>query len=212
MFCDYKEYLSEPTEADKVIEEMKDKLHNLVKNEAKEIMERYREAGRKLDSLEMEIFSKQKIIKNLKSQILELEKEFECTEGKMPNKYIDSFVRKYTGNFAPGDKVFMIDKSYNRITCGKCKGEKKIKAIINGEEIEINCIECKGCGSISNLVETIKETNIDKVYLKLGFSRDRVNLWSNNCIRVVGREYPVGPKDIFRNYDDAKESLNNIKD
>ena len=42
MFNDYEEYLREPSEVDEIIEEMKDKLHSLITDEAKGVMNEYR--------------------------------------------------------------------------------------------------------------------------------------------------------------------------
>lgn len=208
MFYDYEEYLNEPSEIDRLIEETKDKLHDLIKDEAKGVLAAYVEAKENIKKLNVDILIKKNEISNLQRKIEKLEEEYDHTDKhKMPKKYIDSFVKDYTGNFAPGDKVFIIDRSYKRVTCDKCGGDKKIKAIIDGEKTEITCVKCKGYGSTSNTVKTIKETKIDSVHLKLCFGRDRVNIWNSDCIEVVGREYSVNPKDVFKSYEDAKKSL-----
>ena len=212
MFNDYEEYLREPSEVDGIIEEMKDKLHSLITDEAKGVMNEYRKAKEEANKLDLDISRKRGRINNLNRMIEELEEKYEHTDKyKMPRKYIDSFVRDYTGNFAPGDKVFVIDRSNKRVTCDKCGGEKKLQAIVDGEEIEINCIKCKGYGAISEPTKTIKETKIDSVRLKLSFDRDRVNIWSSDCVEVVGREYSVDPKDIFKTYEEAEKSMKEIK-
>ena len=129
----------------------------------------------------------------------------------MPRKYIDSFVRDTTGYFAPGDKVFIIDETTKSIQCDKCNGEKNIKAIIDDEVNTIQCIKCKGYGVVGETVRTIKETTIDNVHLKLVFKKDRVSLWTRDCVYVRGEEYAVDPKDIFKTYEDAEKSMKEIK-
>ena len=191
---------------------MKDRLHGLIKDEAKGTMGEYRKAKDELSKLDSDISRKRGIINNLNRMIEEIEEEYEHTDKhKMPRKYIDSFVREHTGNFAPGDKVFIIDETTKRIQCDKCNGEKNIKAIIDDEVNTIQCIKCKGYGSVGETVRTIKETTIDNVHLKLVFKKDRVSLWTSDCVEVTGREYAVDPKYIFKSYEDAEKSMKEIK-
>ena len=116
MFNYYEEYLREPSEVDGIIEEMKDKLHSLITDEAKGVMNEYRKAKEETDKLNLDISRKRGMINNLNRMIEELEEEYEHTDKyKMPRKYIDSFVREYTGYFAPGDKVFIIHNKSERV-------------------------------------------------------------------------------------------------
>lgn len=52
MSCDfdYMDYFDEPSEVDKVIEEMKDKLHDLIKDEAKKMMDDYRQMDEEFEN------------------------------------------------------------------------------------------------------------------------------------------------------------------
>lgn len=208
MFYDYEEYLNEPSEADRVIEEMKDKLHNLIKDKAINMMDKYREAEEELDNLKIEILRKKRKIKNLQQQIVELEEEHEhIDKHKMPKKYIDSFVRDVTGYFAPGDKIFITDSRSKRVQCDKCQGEKEIKAIIDGEETVIECVKCKGYGTVTDTTKIIEETTIEDVHLRLCFRKDKVSLWTSDSVFVRGSEYAVNPKDIYKTYEEAEKSL-----
>lgn len=212
MFNDYEEYLREPSEVDGIIEEMKDKLHSLITDEAKDVMNEYRKAKKEIGELDLDISRKRGRINDLNRMIEELEEKYEYIDKyKMPRKYIDSFVREYTGYFAPGDKVFIIDSTTKRIQCDKCNGEKNIKATIDGEVNTIECIKCKGYGTVGKTVRTIRETTIDRVYLKLGFKEDRVSLWTSDSVYVMGVEYAVDPKDIFKTYEEAEKSMKKIK-
>lgn len=212
MFYEYEEYLSEPSEVDKIIEEMKDKLHGLITDEAKDMMEDYRNAKEEICVLNREVSRKKVEVNTLQQKINELEIQYEQIDKyKMPKKYIDSFVRDVTGYFAPGDKVFIIDNKSKRIQCDKCKGEKKVKAIIEGEESTIECPKCRGYGVVSEYSKVIEEKTIDGVHLKLCFEKDRVRIWTSDSVHVRGQEYAVNPNEIYKTYEEAEKSLKEIK-
>lgn len=212
MFYEYEKYLSEPSEVDKIIEEMKDELHELITDEAKEMMETYRKAENELSDLNGQITRKKRDIKNLQEELKELEeKQIKTDKYDMPRKYIDAFVRDITGYFAPGDKVFIIDNKSKRIQCDKCKGEKKVKAIIEGEEITIECPKCRGYGSVLEYSEAIEEKTIDDVHLKLCFKKDRVRVWTSDSVYVRGQEYAIKPNEIYKTYEEAEKSLKEIE-
>lgn len=214
MSCDfdYMDYFDEPSEVDKVIEEMKDRLHDLIKDEAKKMMDDYRQMDEEFIELKNEVTRKKRELERLEKEIEDMETKYEQADIRdIPKKYMDRIVRYYTGNFAPGDKVFIIESRSKRIQCDKCQGKRKIKANIDGEEITIACIKCKGYGAITDTSKIIEERTIDDVYLKLGFRKDRVSLWSSDCVHVRGREYAVDPENIFKSYEEAEKALNNIK-
>lgn len=212
MFYEYEEYLSEPSEVDKIIEETKDKLHGLITDEAKDMMEDYRNAKEEICVLNREVSRKKIEINTLQQKINELETQYERIDKyKMPKKYIDSFVRDVTGYFAPGDKVFIIDNKSKRIQCDKCKGEKKVKAIIEGEENTIECPKCRGYGSVSEYSKVIEEKTIDDVHLTLCFKKDRVRVWTSDSVYVRGQEYAVNPNKIYKTYEEAEKSLKEIE-
>lgn len=209
---DFEDYIIEPSEFEKVVEEMKDKLHDLIKDEAKKMMEDYKQMDEEFIGLKKEVTRKKRELERLEKEIEDMETKYEQADIRdIPKKYMDRIVRYYTGNFAPGDKVFTIEGRSKQIQCDKCQGKRKIKANIDGEEITIECIKCKGYGTITDTSKIIEERTIDDVYLKLGFRKDRVSLWSSDCVYVRGREYAVDPKNIFKTYEDAEKSMKEIK-
>lgn len=208
MFDYYEDIITEPSEADMIIEEMKDKLHELIKDEAKSIMEDYREANSQLGNLNSEIRRKKRQVEQIEKTIKELQEKHEQADKRdMPRQYIDRFVRDYTGNFAPNDKVWIIEKNYEWIKCDKCKGERQILATVDGKEHMIRCINCNGDGRIRKTVKNIKETRIHSVHLKLCFGEGRVNIWSSDCIYVKGGDYSVDPKNLYRSREEAEEAI-----
>ena len=208
MFDNYEDYLYSSSKADELIEEMKEKLHELITDEAKEIMVAYRKAENELSDLNGQITRKKRDIKNLQEELKELEdKQIKADKYDMPRKYIDAFVRDATGYFAPGDKVFIIDSKSKRVQCDKCKGEKKVNAIIEGEENIIECPKCRGYGTVIDTTTVIEEREIRDVYLRLCFEESRVRIWTSDSVFVRGSEYAVDPKNIFKTYEDAEKSL-----
>ena len=101
MFDNYEDYLYSSSKADELIEEMKYKLHELITDEAKEMMETYRKAENELDELSRQVGRKRVILNNLQEELKELEdKQIKADKYDMPRKYIDAFVRDITGYFA----------------------------------------------------------------------------------------------------------------
>jgi len=208
MFNNYEDYLYEPSKANELMEEMKDKLHELITDEAKEIMEAYRAAEGEISELNKQIGRKKVMIRNLQEELKELEeRHIKADKYDMPRKYIDTFVRDITGSFAPGDKVFVLDNRARRVSCDKCNGEKKVVAIIEGEESTIECPKCKGYGTVSEGYDIVEEKQIENVHLKLCFQKDRVGVWTSDSVYVRGQEYAVKPERIFRSKEDAEKAM-----
>lgn len=210
MFDDYEDILTEPSEAEMIIEEAKTKLHDLIKNEAISMMEDYSTVKTQLDGLNNEIRSKKYQAERLEKKIKELEEKHEQADKyDMPKKYIDRFVRDITGNFAPGDKVWIIKYDYDWIPCDKCQGKQEITAMIDGKEHKIRCIKCDGTGKVAKSRYSIKETVISEVRLTLCFRDNRVGVWTKDSIYIKDREYAISPKEIYRSKEEAEKVLKN---
>lgn len=208
---DFEDYIIEPSEFEKVVEEMKDKLHDLIKDEAKKMMEDYKQMDEEFIELKIEVDRKKMELEKLEKEIEDMEAKYEQADiMAIPKKYMDRIVSYYTGDFIPGDRVFITDSRSSRVECDKCHGKKKIKAIIDGEEIMIKCVKCKGYGAVADTVMVIEEREIDSVYLKLGFHEDRVGLWSSDCVYVRGRDYATRPEYIYRSYEEAEKALGKL--
>ena len=208
MFYDYEDILIEPSEVDIIIEETKEKLHGVIKDEAKNIMEEYIKAKEQLAGLSFDIRRKERQKTQLEKDIEELKEEYEHADKyDMPRKYIDKFVRDTTGNFAPGDKVWIIDTNYNWETCDKCQGKREIPAIVDGEEHMVKCIQCNGDGRTRETIEYIKDTRITSVHLRLCFNADKVNVWTSDSVYVKGQDYAVNPKNIYRSKEEAEKAI-----
>lgn len=208
MFRDYEDIIVDPSEADLVIEEAKSKLHELVKEEAKHMMQAYRVARDDLGNINRDIRRGQSDLVNLQGKIKELEEEYEkFQKTEMPKRYIDRITRSYTGGFAPGDVVYVVETERRAHLCDTCHGLKVISAVIDGVEQPITCIKCKGRGTLESYNKIIKKSKISSVNFTLCFHKDRVGVWSSNVIYLQGKDRATPPKDIYRTQKEAEEAI-----
>ena len=208
MFRDYEDIIVDPSGADLVIEEAKSKLHELVKEEAKHMMQAYRVARDDLDNINRDIRRGQSDLVNLQGKIKELEEEYEkFQKTEMPKRYIDRITRSYTGGFAPGDVVYVVEVERKTHLCDKCNGLKVIKAIIDWVEQPIACPKCNGRGTLESFNKVIKKSKISSVNFTLCFHEDRVGVWSNNVIYLQGKDWATPPKNIYKTQKEAEEAI-----
>ena len=208
MFRDYEDIIVDLSGADLVIEEAKSKLHELVKEEAKHMMQAYRVARDDLDNINRDIRRGQSDLVNLQGKIKGLEEEYEkFQKTEMPKRYIDRITRSYTGGFAPGDVVYVVEVERKTHLCDKCNGLKVIKAIIDWVEQPIACPKCNGRGTLESSNKVIKKSKISSVNFTLCFHEDRVGVWSSNVIYLQGKDWATPPKDIYRTQKEAEEAI-----
>ena len=208
MFRDYEDIIVDPSEADLVIEEAKSKLHELVKEEAKHMMQAYKVAIDDLDNINKNIRRKQNVLDNLQGKIKELEEEYEkFQKTEMPKRYIDRITRNYTGGYAPGDVVYVVETERRAHLCDTCHGSKVISAVIDGVEQPIACIKCNGRGTLESSNKVIKKSKISSVNFTLCFHEDRVGVWSNDVIYLQGKDWATHPKNIYKTQKEAEEAI-----
>lgn len=208
MFNEYCEaHFIEPSEVQAIIEEAKQKLHEAINDEAKNVLGEYKTAKKELETLGVKIRAKEHKIRQLNNELKQLEEKHEAEKYDMPRKYIEKLVRDITGNFAPGDKVWIIDTKCKWEKCDKCKGTKKITATIDGEPHTIECVKCKGYGETRIITKETKETRIENVHLKLCFREDGVGVWTSDSVYIWGREYATDPKKLYRTQEEAEKAM-----
>lgn len=211
MFNEYEEYYTEPSEAELIIEEAKEKLLNLLTDEVKETMDKVAKAKKQLEKLNGDIQDKGWKLKHLTEKIADMETRLELAETKeMPKKYIAKFVKDATGDFAPGDKVWYLQYKPLRTDCPDCHGKKKVTANVLGKETEVTCPTCDGYGYIRKDDYEIVEKRVSEVKLKLCFYEDRVNYWSRECVYLNGHESYTKPEHIFKTKEEAEEKLKEL--
>lgn len=209
----FDEYFVEPSEADMIIEAAKQKLHGIVNAEARKVLEEYKTAQEQLENLNKEIRAKEHDMELIHKELRRLEKELEQTDKyDMPRKYINKFVKDITGNFVPGDRVWIIDTKCEWQECDRCNGTKEIKAAIDGKTQAIKCIQCEGKGQIRKTIKEVKEARIKNIHLTLCFRENRVGVWTTDSVYIKGRDWAIRPENIYKTEKEAEEAIKGRRD
>jgi len=125
----------------------------------------------------------------------------------VPKRIIDRITRNVTKDFAPGDKVYMVREELEESTCPLCMGKKKVPAIINVHEVEVQCPECKGFGKKREHKGIVTEKTIERVDLRLCFESNRIGYWETECIRLYGYDFNISVESLFKTKDEALKEL-----
>lgn len=176
MFSDMDDmYFTYPSKADSIIDEATDRLRDLIKDDVKCVIDVYNKALSEKDNLESDI-----VRLNLEKQHIEADVEAarrdaeNAKTNQIPETYINSFVKKYTGSYAPGDEVYVADHSYKSSKCPTCNGTGKVEASINGKSTIITCPKCNGYKNDTHCYYFVKKDVIKTVGLKLCFDKSHV--------------------------------------
>lgn len=211
MWDEYYDMYNEPSELDMIVNEALDKIQGNVKELIKLKLE-------KLAKLDEDISDKSKELSNLRYKLStaqknfsEVEKRAEELEDRMPAIYVNRFIHNAIGNFAPGDKVWVVKTRYDNIKCDMCDGTGKVR-IANSNNTEINCPSCSGRGTTSKLCFVVEEDKIADIYLKLCFNREhRACYWNKENIYLESStEYSTSVERIFETEAEAKEECDRL--
>lgn len=200
---------SEPSKAEQIIEDTKAELWNALTEEVKQLMDDANEASTKANKLIAEIsslnFEKTELEKEIK-QLREQKVYVETHE--VPARQVKAIVNHLTKDFHPGDECWVIDAKYERHTCEKCGGKKKVLADIGGETLEIDCPTCRGYGTVSKSTYFPKKSKITDVRMLLCFdSSNRMNIWSTGTLKVDGRDDRNRAGSVFKTEEEAKAAI-----
>lgn len=200
---------SEPSKAEQIIEDAKAELWNALTEEVKQLMDDANEASTKANKLIAEIsslnFEKTELEKEIK-QLREQKVYVETHE--VPARQVKAIVNHLTKDFHPGDECWVIDAKYERHTCEKCGGKKKVLADIGGETLEIDCPTCRGYGTVSKSTYFPKKSKITDVRMLLCFdSSNRMNIWSTETLKVDGRDDRNRAGSVFKTEEEAKAAI-----
>lgn len=186
------------------IEEIVDKH---IKNKIQSVIDEYNHAVEYLVNIRGEITAKENELKQLEEKLEYIKND---DKYNMPRMYINKFVTEYTGGYAPGDKVWVINYKHGYVTCDWCGGSGKLKINTGVGEKIISCNNCHGNGRVSVPKRVIEERIVERVDLKLCFE-DRVNLWSTECVYCRSCDYPTESKYIFRTKEEAEQALKEME-
>lgn len=203
-------YFEPGSDADAIFTEASEKLHAMLKGEIKETINWYEQARKEICGLEGEIASLRMQKAGIEQQVADaLKKADEAELNDIPVRYINSFVKKYTGFYAPGDEVWTVVSKYNSVQCPLCHGEKNIDVSHDGNSMRIECFKCNGRGVLSQRVSVPKKKTVTRVDFKLCFDKKSVNRWSDSCVYLADSEYSTSPKYIFRTEAEAAAEAEN---
>ena len=203
-------YFEPGSDADAIFAEASEKLHDMLKGEIKETINWYEQAKKEICGLEGEIASLRTQKAHIEQQLADaLKKADEAELNDIPVRYINSFVKKYTGFYAPGDEVWAVVSKYNSVQCPLCRGEKTIEVFRDGNSMRIECFKCNGHGVLSQRVSVPKKKTVTRVDFKLCFDKKSVNRWSDSCVYLEDSEYSTSPKYIFRTEAEAAAEAEN---
>ena len=213
MFEDYEDCYVEPSEAEAIIRDAKEKLNDLLTEEIKQTIESAREAKRDLEQLQEEIRSAQYRLGNLKLEHEREEKKWqELDQYRMPKKYIQKLVEAVAGDFAPDDTVYAIKIKYTSEDCPLCHGAQTVECTVADRpgSISISCPTCHGSGKISKWKYHVEKCTVSAVYLKLCFHSDHVSYWNTECVFLDNHDTSYDIKTIFHTQEEAEKALAEI--
>lgn len=203
-------YFEPGSDADAIFAEASQKLHDMLKGEIKETINWYEQAKKDICSLEGEIASLRTQKAHIEQQVADaLKKADEAEAGDIPARYINSFLKKYTGFYAPGDKVWTVTTKHSDFPCPLCHGEKTIEVYHDGNAMRIECLKCKGRGVLTRRVSIPKEETVTRVKLEVCFEGNRVNVWDSDCVYLTHSEWSINPKFVFRTEAEAAAEAEN---
>lgn len=203
-------YFEPGSDTDAIFAEASQKLHDMLKGEIKETINWYEQAKKEICGLEGEIASLRTQKAHIEQQVADaLKKADEAELNDIPARYINRFLKKYTGFYVPGDKVWVVTTKFSDFPCPLCHGEKTIEVSHDGNAMRIECPKCKGRGVLTQRVSIPKEGTVTRVYLKLCFEGKRVNVWNSDCVYLANFEWSIDPKCIFRTKAEAAAEAEN---
>ena len=198
---------SEPSEADQIMDDAKEKLFQCLNEYVKSYYDGWKDAKPKLDDLNRKLYEKENELRAIEDKIRKAEEKAENLDSEMPQKYVDAFVRKYTGNVAPGDKVWVAGYSTKCETCPMCNGKKRVTVNIGDRETEIKCPECDGYGHKTVYTYAPAEKHVKDVRLSLVFRDEyhyRVNAWTADTVNLNDSDYYIGKDKFFLTKEEAQ--------
>lgn len=207
--CFTEEFFSEPGEADSIIDEARTKLLDLLNKESKDVLDQVKVARKEVKNKSNILREKEKQIKILEAQIEELNnKKINIENREYPQKLINAMVKELTGNFAPGDKVWVARPKYTKSHCDMCNGTGRVSVTLAGAELNIWCPTCGGNKHTSKYVYVPVATTIHDVYCQLCFDKNRVSYWTTSTIILEDKDERQSLNGIFKTEEECIEYCN----
>lgn len=171
------------------------------------------QARRDFEKMKKKIAAKKLQLKQLKVKVSMAEKEFENDRDyNIPKKHINRIVHNLTGDFAPGDKAYVIETRTNRIKCKFCNEDGKVVAKIGNETYSIVCPICNGFKFLDvKDTPVIEEKTVSSVRVKLCFDKYGVHIWNTDTIFLDNSDFSTNIQKIFHSRQEAEEAISRMK-
>lgn len=214
MFDECGEFFEEPGVADSIIAEAQSRLYNALTEAAKAVLDDVKSAKSELETIREETTLAEAERDRVKMKLERERKNLELyTRDHLPKEFVKRMVTAATGDFAPGDTVYVLQADTARHTCGLCHGRKKVSmASQDNQTYDWQCPRCNGYGYEYTTTFKVKETTVSEVRLKLCFENRSVSYWSLDTIFLRGEDWATSPDRLFRTREGAEaaaEAKNN---
>lgn len=211
MWDEYYDMYNEPSELDMIVNEALDKIQENVKEVMKLKLEKLAKLDEDIDKKSEELSTLKYKLSTAQRNLSEVEKRAEELEDKIPARYVDRFIHNAIGNFAPGDKVWVVKTKYDSVKCDMCDGTRKVR-IVNSNNDEITCPSCSGRGITSKSYYLVEEDKVKNIYLTLCFDKERrVYYWNKENIYLESNtEYSTSINRIFETQAEAQEECDRL--
>ena len=189
--------------ADEIVHEAIEKLKAEMTDQAKALVLEYAMAKAQKDRLESDI-------KKLKEEVADLKAHYQrLNQFDLPKEYVQNMVKAITGDYAPGDKVWVIKGEKVQEICPNCSGagEIDIRYCDNGKTDRIKCPKCNGRGKKTFVKRHCEETRVLNVNVKLDFYSDNVRYWTTDTLVIRGIEYPVSIDKVYPTVEAAQKAI-----
>ena len=195
------------SEADEIIRDAAEKLQALMTDRAKELVTDYTKASSNLNQIRREIYY-------AKAEKKRVQEELECAKtsldnyknNNLPRELVQKMAKAVCGDFAPGDKVWIITHECHCSPCSFCHELGKVSVTFpDGSSGSIKCPKCEGYKKISHYQHRTEKTTILEIRMKLCFESDRVSYWDRDAIRVSGLDGLMPLNNIFKTEEEAQK-------
>ena len=160
MYWYEEEYCYEPTEADEIFIEAKEKLEKALKESVQLGIDRTVEENRRLSEEN----------KNLKERMKHIDTERRELESKRDKIYQEAkkdVEKEFSLGFYPNQKVFYAKASYKAVECPVCQGQGHANVELFGKIEKVKCTNCKGGGNVSKANYSPYEDTITSIEFSL---------------------------------------------
>ncbi len=201
----YEGCINDCDKASEIIDTAKSALEDLFKAEVWEKLEEAKMADIRLGKLKREIEAKELKCRQLENELEILKQKVDDYDRhRLPREFVKRIVKELTGDFVPGDEVWVVGGKYKDIACSTCRGDGFLNVTYGGgSRGSITCPKCSGSGKKFELVYHPEKRKIEEVQLSLCFEGSRVGVRSNEVFRFHDGTEKHTVDGVFRSEEEA---------